>query len=133
MSRGISRSSLALQIIVVIIVAYLAASGLKLLFGVPRPCELLETCPESFSFPSRHTTIAFALATLVSFRISNRVVQALAFVLAGAVGYWRIFSGVHTIHDVIGGVIVGVIIGMLVYNIFKNHNHTKSRPWWHSW
>ena len=115
------RFTLIVQVLVVVVVAYLVASGLKLFFGIPRPCEFLETCPESFSFPSRHTTIVFAAATLLSFYISNKIFRILAFILAAAVGYWRLIAGVHTVQDVVGGAIIGIVIGIVVYNIFKKY------------
>jgi membrane-associated phospholipid phosphatase len=114
------------QVIVVIVIAYLVSSGLKLLFGIPRPCELLESCPESFSFPSRHTTVFFATATLLSFYISSRFLKYLVFILAGAVALWRVLAGLHTIQDVVGGAILGIVVGMLVFNIF-NKFKSKSR------
>lgn len=113
--------NLMIQLIVVAIVAYLVASSLKLLFGIPRPCELLETCQESFSFPSRHTTMVFAAATLISFYISNKYLKIIAFVLSFIVGYWRVASGLHTLQDVVGGAVIGVVIGFLMYRIFKSY------------
>lgn len=118
---------LLIQVVVVVIVAYLVASGLKLFFGIPRPCELLETCPDSFSFPSRHTTIVFAVATLISFYISNKYVRVFAFVLSALVGYWRIYSGVHTVQDVFGGAVIGILIGILAYQIFKKYSSKNRR------
>lgn len=109
------------KVLIVLLVAYLVASGLKLLFGVPRSCELLESCPESFSFPSRHTTMVFAAATLVSLYISDRYLKVLAFALAFVVGYWRVASGLHTIQDVVGGAAIGVAVGFLMYKVFKSY------------
>ena len=118
---------LLIQVLVVLIIAYLVASGLKLLFGIPRPCELLETCPNSFSFPSSHTTIVFAAVGLISFYISNRFLKSALFGAAVIVGFWRFYSGVHTIQDVVGGAIIGMGVGILVYYIFKKYTSKDRR------
>ena len=111
---------LLIAVILASALAYIAATGLKSLFQVPRPCELIDTCPDSFSFPSRQTSIAFAVATVFALVTRKKHYSIAAFALAALVGYWRISLGVHTIYDIIGGVVVGVGVGYVVYYILKS-------------
>lgn len=62
---------------------------------------------KSPSFPSGHTSDAFALATSLSLSYPKWYIAAGAFTWAGAVGYSRMHLGVHYPSDVIGGAVVG--------------------------
>ena len=68
--------------------------------------------PRSASLPSGHTAGAFAFATGVSYELPWE--GAGLFVLAAAVGFSRINTGVHYPSDVIIGALSGTIIGHLV-------------------
>jgi hypothetical protein len=59
------------------------------------------------SFPSGHTSGAFATATSLSLSYPKWYVIAPSFVWAGAVGYSRMELGVHYPSDVLAGVIIG--------------------------
>jgi membrane-associated phospholipid phosphatase len=61
----------------------------------------------SYSFPSGHTSSAFAFATSVSLAFPKWYVIAPAFVYASAAGYSRMHLGVHYPSDVLAGAIVG--------------------------
>ncbi|MCU0435870.1 MAG: phosphatase PAP2 family protein [Bacteroidia bacterium] len=60
-----------------------------------------------YSFPSGHTSSAFALATSVTMAFPKWYVAAPAFVWAGAVAYSRMHLGVHYPGDVIAGALIG--------------------------
>ena len=60
------------------------------------------------SFPSGHTNTAFAAATLLALRFGG--LYWLAFVLAGIVGYSRVYMGVHFPSDVAAGAFLGIVI-----------------------
>ncbi len=68
--------------------------------------------PKSRSFPSGHTAAAFAFATGVSDVLPWD--GAALYILAAAVGYSRIHTGVHYPSDVIVGALTGTIISRLV-------------------
>ncbi|SEK53122.1 phosphatase PAP2 family protein [Streptacidiphilus jiangxiensis] len=68
--------------------------------------------PTSASFPSGHTASAFALATVVGAVLP--VAAAPLGLLACAVGYSRVHTGVHYPGDVVAGALLGSSCGMAV-------------------
>jgi undecaprenyl-diphosphatase len=65
------------------------------------------------SFPSGHTVSAFALAFVIAPRVRRRW-RAVPWLLAAAVGFSRIYLGVHWPLDVVGGAAIGVASAALV-------------------
>jgi len=78
----------------------------------PRPAEkysfihpyIVETDP---SFPSGHTTAAFAAATSLSLTARKWYVVVPAYLWAGTVAYSRLHLGVHYPSDVLAGALIG--------------------------
>ena len=64
------------------------------------------------SFPSGHTTSAFALFLCLAFFTNNKLIQFLFFVLALAIGYSRIYLSQHFFVDVYFGALIGVIFAI---------------------
>lgn len=75
-----------------------------------------------YSFPSGHTTVAFASATALSLSYKKWYVTAPSFMYAGFVGYSRMRLGVHYPSDVLGGIVIGVGSGLLTWFIDKRIN-----------
>jgi membrane-associated phospholipid phosphatase len=71
------------------------------------------------SFPSGHTSIAFATATSLSLAYPKWYVIIPSFAWAGSVGYSRMHLGVHYPSDVLAGAIVGAGSAWLTYHINK--------------
>lgn len=71
------------------------------------------------SFPSGHTSTAFATATSLSIAFPKWYVIAPSFIWAGAVGYSRMDLGVHYPSDVLAGAIVGSGSALLTYELNK--------------
>ena len=69
---------------------------------------------EVYSFPSGHATASFAAMTAV-FWCGNKRYSWTAFLLAGLIGFSRIYLVVHYASDVLGGAVVGFIAGSLAY------------------
>lgn len=59
------------------------------------------------SFPSGHTSSAFATATALSLAYPEWYVIAPSYVYAGAVAYSRMYLGVHYPSDVVAGALLG--------------------------
>lgn len=71
------------------------------------------------SFPSGHTSSAFATATSLSLFYPKWYVIAPSFLWAGAVGYSRMELGVHYPSDVLVGALVGIGSSFLMWKINK--------------
>ena len=71
--------------------------------------------PTDASFPSGHTSVAFAAATSLSLAIPKWYVIAPSFAYAGVVGYSRMYLGVHYPSDVLAGAALGVGSAYLTY------------------
>lgn len=107
--------------------------GMKAGFNRRRPSDaypndvFVLSTSNGHSFPSGHTSFAFATAT--SFALSYRkwYVIAPAYLWAGCVGYSRMYLGKHYPSDVFGGAIVGAGSSLLSHwlckKIFKQHKH----------
>ena len=60
-----------------------------------------------YSFPSGHSSLAFAAATSLSIAIPKWYVIVPSYAYAGAVGYSRLYLGVHYPSDVLAGAVIG--------------------------
>ncbi|MDP3556659.1 MAG: phosphatase PAP2 family protein [Bacteroidota bacterium] len=75
-----------------------------------------------YSFPSGHTTAAFATATALSLSYKKWYVTVPAYAYASMVGYSRMRLGMHYGTDVLGGMIVGIGSGLLTWQLDKAFN-----------
>lgn len=112
---------------------------LKTVFARPRPFNLefdwwnaaykypeLVSRPDSFSFPSGHTSSAFAAAFAVLWY--NRKFGIPLTLFACLMGFSRIYVGVHYCTDVIAGAVVGLvyaIIAVIIVNLLYPRLYPK--------
>ena len=79
--------------------------------------------PESASFPSGHSASGFAFATAVGHQVP--VLSFPLEVLAAAVAYSRVHSGVHYPGDAIVGSLAGAVVGLMVGARFSRRGSVK--------
>jgi undecaprenyl-diphosphatase len=86
---------------------------IKFLVARPRPAlemgAIILTNPGNYSFPSTHTTLAFAMAYILS--REEPKLRRVFYGLAILISLSRIYLGVHYPFDVLSGVILGLAIG----------------------
>jgi membrane-associated phospholipid phosphatase len=85
------------------------------------------TSAPGYSFPSGHTSTAFATATSLSMAYPKWYVIAPSFVWASAVGYSRMHLGVHYPTDVFAGAIIGSGSAYITYKANKWLNKKRSK------
>ena len=85
------------------------------------------TSAPGYSFPSGHTSTAFATATSLSMAYPKWYVIAPSFVWASAVGYSRMHLGVHYPTDVFAGALVGSGCAYITYRANKWLNKKRSK------
>ncbi len=144
---GYSRSlAITFNAILVLLLSY----GLKNLFQHERPVryfndllqqpdlpnyipnfELLDGW--TTSFPSGHTTSAFAFYSLIAFFVPNKTLKMVCLLLASLVGLSRIYLVQHFLKDVTTGMLTGFLIALLVYwmHALLSPDVTSRRLKWH--
>jgi len=115
----------ALQVAQDGVAASLIASGLitpsiKLVAGRSRPranagaYNFKPFSDPNASFPSGHTTEAFALASVVANHYDDIWVSCTAYTIAGLVGLARTYHDAHFASDVLAGAMIGTLVGKSV-------------------
>ena len=101
---------------------------IKNLVQRPRPfvtftdLQIIIPTPSEFSFPSGHTSSSFAAAA-VFYRHLPKKLGLPSVILAGLIGFSRLYVGVHYPTDVIAGVAMGILLrylGEFLVNILGN-------------
>jgi hypothetical protein len=116
-----------------IIASGLITPGIKLLAGRSRPNEnlgnqhfqSLAASQPSSSFPSGHTTEAFALASVISAHYESSFITGSAYTLATLVGLARTYRDVHFASDVLAGALIGRWVGLTVVEHRQNPRSVK--------
>lgn len=106
--------------------AFLTKQGL---FDLVQTVQGVEIHGGATSFPSGHTTSAFALYTFVALCLPyKRTVAALLFAFAFLTGVSRIYLVQHFLKDVYAGALLGLFIGMFWYVVQERWDGSR-RPW----
>ncbi|MFI5144563.1 MAG: phosphatase PAP2 family protein [Ignavibacteria bacterium] len=85
----------------------------------------IQTKDEHVSFPSGHTTMAFAVSTVLAERIDNLYARIGLYGLAGLTGCARIINNKHWLTDVLAGGLLGFGTGYYIVHLEKNRNAKK--------
>jgi undecaprenyl-diphosphatase len=91
----------------------------------PEPKALVPV-PLDGSFPSGHTASSFACALILAWAAPRLAVPLL--LLATAVGFSRIYSGVHYPLDVVGGAALGVLVATALRSLAGARPRSGLRP-----
>lgn len=101
---------------------------LKKLFARVRPCninlavDMLVARPHSFSFPSGHTTQAFALFMSMYFTKMKKL-----FLVTACIGlvicFSRMYLYVHFPTDILGGAVIGTLSAYLAWRIVGKYTN----------
>jgi len=84
------------------------------------PNEILKKASgDGGSFPSGHTSSAFATATSLSLNYPKWYIIVPSYVWAGTVGYARMYQGVHYPSDVLAGALLGAGSAWLTHKVNK--------------
>lgn len=103
-----------------IIASGLVSTTIKLTVGRSRPrdnvgvAHLQPFSDPNASFPSGHTTEAFALAAVISNHYDEPWVGYTSFSVAGLVGIARTYHDAHFASDVLLGAVIGTLVGKSV-------------------
>jgi undecaprenyl-diphosphatase len=110
----------AATLLVALMMVIIIAGSMKYGVDRPRPFDVIQAVdpiyrPIDPSFPSAHAMTAFAGAVAVGMRWKKTLVPLLA--LAAAVGYSRVYIGVHFPYDVASGALIGILIGLVAASL----------------
>ena len=113
-----------------IVAAGIVSPILKTVVGRARPREnqgvySFKPFSGAQSFPSGHTTQAFAIASVIAAHYRNPWVAGTAYTAAGLVGLARIDHNAHFASDVLAGAILGTTIGQATVRL----NEGKRLEW----
>ena len=128
---GLGRRKLGVMILISFIVSGLIAQGVKKYKPEPRPGRYFtqidrihkvqdQPLTGNNSFPSGHTTTAFAFFSLLAFVTHKKGLQMFYFLCAMLVGYSRIYLGQHFFKDVYAGAMLGFSTSLLVLWSLRN-------------
>lgn len=114
-----------LRLLIGLLFLNLVVLGIKDMVKRPRPTTILK----DYSFPSQHAANAFFLvaytsgfpvwATKKKDRKLKVAIMVGLYLLAGLVGYSRVYFRVHYWSDVVAGGIIGVILALYSYRLWQ--------------
>ena len=131
-AMGLGKRKLGIMMILAFLLSGLCVQVVKRLQQQPRPALYFQEQPQlkgnytihrpdqrtltgRNSFPSGHTTTAFAMFSLLAFATRSKWQQAAFFFAALLAGFSRIYLGHHFFSDVYAGALLGFTTAVVVY------------------
>lgn len=119
-----------------LIFSFLTSQLIKIILRRDRPVNISLVNAMGFSYPSGHSMVSMAyfgfIAYIVYKYIDNTIVKVILiitlFVSIFAIGFSRIYLGVHYFSDVLGGFLLSISYLMLFININK-FNLSEVKQW----
>jgi membrane-associated phospholipid phosphatase len=133
---GLGKRRLGILLLISFIFSGLLAQAIKRAKPEPRPglhfaqVDVIHRVNDDLlkannSFPSGHTTTAFAMFSLLSFSVRNPTVQLFYLLLALAVGFSRLYLGQHFFKDVWVGSLIGYGTSLFIFWIFREQDFSS--------
>lgn len=103
-----------------LVIVFLLTTLLKFIIARPRPIveKLVEVT--SYSFPSRHSSIAFG--ALPIFMKGHKNLSYLWIIIALLIAISRVYVGAHYPSDVIGGILLGYITSLIILKLEEKYD-----------
>lgn len=111
------KKEVAVVLLIALLTVVLFAFSMKYAIDRPRPFYVIQAVdplyrPFDPSFPSAHAMTAFAGAIAIGKKWRGAMLPLL--ILAAAIGFSRVYIGVHFPYDVASGAVIGILIGLMV-------------------
>ncbi len=107
-----------IYLLISLVVTSVIVLGLKNTIRRPRPVitvSSLKKCDSDFSFPSGHTSIAFAVSTILAGFDKKR--KWFYYIVAIFISFSRIYLQCHFVLDVLGGFLIGYLVSKLTLKL----------------
>ena len=126
-SRAVAQDGLASSAIA----AGIITPSLKVIVGRSRPNKEqgyhhFRPFSSDASFPSGHTTQAFAVASVIADHYDSPLVKIGSYGVASMVGYARMEHNAHWASDVLAGALIGTLVGRTVVHFNKDRRYELS-------
>lgn len=114
------RKKFGLRLALTVLFSIYLCNLLKIIFRIPRPPQSQwKVSASGYSFPSGHATDSssfWGYMGLEGYRSKNNLVYpTISTIIFILVGYSRVYLGVHTWYDVIGGWFLGLFMAYITY------------------
>jgi len=125
------KRALAGKLLITFLLSGIVSQILKSYFHAPRPKSFFlhqaypyfiegVTHTGFHSFPSGHTTTAFAVACILACNTHKKYWTVLLCLLAAGVAYSRVYLGQHFVEDVLAGMLLGLFTAIIIEYLYSN-------------